>query len=156
MFKAKFRDYVCEGDSISCTVNGFDCLATIHQDDCSDAPDERQDGFWPSLDPNDAGYIGPKSKSTLARYMARAKKVMEAWENDEWHHVGVSVVISRNDIQLTGNFDHALWGIECNYPVGRRSTRNDYLLDVANELLPEALEDAESILSRLLEGWRAA
>ena len=41
MFTQKFIYDVCEGDSISCTVDGFDCRATLYRDDCGDSPDER-------------------------------------------------------------------------------------------------------------------
>jgi hypothetical protein len=152
MFKTKFAKYVCEGDSINCSVSGFDCKATVYRDDSAQQPDKMQDGFWPSLDPKDAGYIGPKSKSTLARQMKRAHQVMEAWKSDEWFYCGIAVTVSRNDVELTHQYGHALWGIDCNYP----GSDNSYLRDVANELLPEALDEAESILDKLLSDWKAA
>ena len=54
-FTQKFDDYVCIGDAITCTVDRYTVTARIAYDDPPDAPDERQDGFWPSLYPNDAG-----------------------------------------------------------------------------------------------------
>jgi hypothetical protein len=50
MFTKGFQTYACEGDSISCTVEGFTLHATLYRDDCGDRPDERDCGFWPSLD----------------------------------------------------------------------------------------------------------
>ena len=147
-FTKQFGDrynYVCDGDSITCDIDGFDFTATIHHDECSDKPDERQDGFWPSLDPNNDGYIGAKSKSTLARHMAKAQSVMDAWKNDEWWYVGVAVTVSRRGVELTDKYNHALWGIECNYP----GSDNSYLLKVANELLPEAMSEARKALKNL-------
>ena len=32
MFTKEFDYYVWEGDSISCTVDGFDCMATLYRD----------------------------------------------------------------------------------------------------------------------------
>lgn len=97
-------------------------------DDDYGAPDERQDGFWPSLDPDDAGYIGNKPKSTLVRHMAHAEQVMQAWKDDEWFYCGVAVTVEREGVQLTGQYDHALWGIACNYPERNKRRRpNDYL-----------------------------
>lgn len=156
MFTKGFDSYVCDGDTISCTIDGFDCVATLHHDDDSTPPDERQDGFWPSLDPKSAGYIGPKSKATLARHMKHAKEVMEAWKNDEWWYVGVAVTVSKADVQLTGNYDHAVWGVEANYPstkgqVRRYGHSNRYLMDLANEELGEALEAAKAKLAELSE-----
>lgn len=145
MFVKGFSEYVCEGDSITCEVDGFTVTARIYRDDCSDPPDERNMGFWPSLDPNEAGWIGPKSKRTLARRMAKAQAVMAAWKNDEWFYCGVAVTVSKADIELTHQYDHALWGIECNYP----GSDNSYLMEVANEYVKEALESARAKLKEL-------
>ena len=144
-FKSEFGTFVCEGDSISCDVDGLHCVATLYRDDCCDAPDERDDGFWPSLDPNDAGWIGPKSKRTLARHAAKVQAVMDAWKRDEWHYFGVAVVIYKSEVQLTSKYGNALWGIAGNYP----GADNSYLRCVANELLPEALDAARATLAKL-------
>jgi hypothetical protein len=144
-FKSEFAKFVCEGDRITCTVGQFDCTATLYRDDWDDSPDERDCGFWPSLDPKSAGYIGAKSKRSLARHMAKAKNVMRAWKADEWHYFGVVVTVEKNGVELVGRYDHALWGIEGNYP----GADNSYLRCVANELLPEALAAAQSKLEQL-------
>ena len=39
----------------------------------------------------------------------------------------------------------SLWGIEANYP----ETDNSYLMDVANELLPEAIAAGRETLARI-------
>lgn len=145
-----FDSYVCEGDTVKIEIDGFTLVATVYRDDDSGAPDTEQDGFWPSLDPNDPGYIGRKSKSTLARHMARAKEVLQAWKDDEWFWCGVAVTVSKDGIQLTNDYAHALWGIECNYPIFRkRDHPNSYLSQVADEYIEEALQDARETLARL-------
>jgi len=156
MFTQHFDNYVCAGDSITCEVDGFTCRATLYIDDCRDAPDERQDGFWPSLDPKDAGYIGPKSRRSLARAMADAKRIMDAWKNDEWHYFGVAVTVEKSDVQLTGRYSNALWGIEGNFPSRRKGNPNKYFLSVANDYLPQALEEAKAKLATLCECEEAA
>jgi hypothetical protein len=40
-FTQRFQTFVCEGDSISCEVQGFEIAARIMRDDCGDIPDER-------------------------------------------------------------------------------------------------------------------
>jgi hypothetical protein len=150
MFTKQFDRYTCDGDTITCTVDGYDCTATIYRDDSSDAPDERQDGFWPSLDPKDAGYIGDKTQAQLTAEKRKASHIMNTWKKDEWWYVGVAVTVSKNGIQLTGDYDHAVWGIECNYPYGGK-VRNNYLRDVANEELDEALEAAKLAVKSLCE-----
>ena len=47
-------------------------------------------------------------------------------------------------MQLTGDFDHALWGIEGNYP----GADNSYFREVANENLHDALADAKAKIAK--------
>lgn len=142
MFTQGFDKFVCEGDKIRCEVEGFDVVAFIKRDDCGDKPDQRDDGFWPSRDPKAAGYVLPEN---FDAQQAIAERVMKAWQNDEWFYCGVCVVIAYQDVQLTGTYDHALWGVECNYP----DSDNSYLLETANELLSEALDAARAKLADL-------
>lgn len=142
MFTQKFNKFACVGDTIECEIDGFKAVATIYPDDNTDRPDERCDGFWPSKDPKSAGYVDP---SKFDEEMAKAKKVMKAWENDAWHFVGIGVRVFKAGVALTDEYTHALWGIECNYP----DSDNSYLTEVANELLPEALKDAKAKLIEL-------
>ncbi|KCZ62556.1 hypothetical protein L53_10695 [Hyphomonas sp. L-53-1-40] len=146
-FRERFDRYVCEGDSIACEVEGFAITARIVRDDCPDAPDQRQDGFWPSLYINDPGFIGPGSnfRARLAKAHAEAEAVMEAWRKDEWFYCGVVLAIECEGVELD---DHAasLWGIEANYP----ESDNAYLSEVADELLPEALAAGGAALKRLM------
>jgi hypothetical protein len=144
MFTEKFGNYVCEGDTITCEVDGFDVTARIYRDDNHDRPDERDDGFWPSRDPKAAGYVDPDKYETE---MARARRVMEAWKNNEWWYCGVALEVRKNDVLLTHKFHHALWGVECNYP----DSDNSYLSEVANELLSEAVKDARETIASLCE-----
>jgi hypothetical protein len=155
-FTTHFRDYACEGDSIESRVTmggfytGLHLVATIYRDDDTTPPDKRQDGYWPSLDPNDNGYIGAKSKATLARHTKRAKDALEGWNNDDWFYCGVAVRAWFDDIPLTEEFAHAVWGVECNYPSGRKN-RNAYLLELANESAVECSQEAIRALSDMLE-----
>jgi hypothetical protein len=145
-FMTRFQSFVCEGDSLTCEVTGFEIVARIVSDDCPDAPDERQDGFWPSLYKDAPGFIGPGNnfRERFAQAQARAEAVMEAWRKDEWFYCGIVLSVSFEGVVLD---DHAasLWGIEANYP----DSDNSYLTDVANELLPEALDAGRAVLARL-------
>tara|TARA_R110002051_G_scaffold26975_2_gene65239 strand:- start:510 stop:986 length:477 start_codon:yes stop_codon:yes gene_type:complete len=146
-FEERFDRYVCEGDSIACEIDGFCVIARIVRDDCPDAPDERQDGFWPSLYINDPGFIGPGNnfRERFAKVQAEAEAVMEAWRKDEWFYCGIVLAIECEGMELD---EHAasLWGIEANYP----GSDNAYLSKVAGELLPEALAAGRAALTRLL------
>ena len=146
-FRERFDPYVCEGDSIACEIDGFRITARIVRDDCPDRPDQRQDGFWPSLYINDPGFIGPGNnfRERLAKAQAEAEAVMDAWHKDEWFYCGIVLAIECEGVELE---PHAasLWGIEANYP----GSDNAYLSEVADELLLEALAAGRAALKRLM------
>lgn len=154
-FSERFDTYACEGDTIGCEVDGFTFTARIVADDCPDAPDQRQDGFWPSLYKDAPGFIGPGNsfRQRFAEAQAKAEAVMEAWRKGDWFYCGIVLSVERDGIDLD---DHAasLWGVECNYP----GTDNSYLNTVANELLSEALDAGRVASARLaatVTGWAA-
>ena len=152
MFKTDFPKTVYPEDRIECEVDGFTCRATLYYDDDTTPPDKRMDGFWPSLNPKDAGYIGAKSKRTLGREYARMKHVMDSWLRDEWHYYGVAVTVWRDGVMLTGEYDHAVWGIEGNWPSRRKNVNpNAYFRTVANENLADALDDAKAKVAKWCE-----
>lgn len=150
MFTKGFDKYACEGDKITCEVDGFIVTARIVTDDTIDAPDERNEGFWPSQNEKDAGYVLPEN---FEAEQAKAERVMKAWKNGDWFYCGVVLSVSK-PVDIKGRTqeeviisDHAasLWGVECNYP----DSDNSYLLEVANELLPEALNHARECLKQI-------
>jgi len=85
------------------------------------------------------------AKAYAARAVERDFTVLKAWCDDQWHYYGVAVTVAKNDVQLTGQYAHAVWGVEGNYP----GSDNDYLREVANELAEEALQAAEAQLEKL-------
>jgi hypothetical protein len=144
-FTTGFEPYACDFDEIICRKGSIIAVAKLYRDDCRDRPDERDCGFWPSQNPNDAGYVGEVSDDEFKSQCSRAEETMKAWHNGEWWYVGVAVRIWVDEMPITEEFTHAVWGIECNYPGGD----NSYLLETANELLPEALEEFEAKLEAL-------
>ena len=145
-FAERFADYVCPGDTIACMADGLFVTARIVPDDCPDRPDQRQDGFWPSLYIGDPGFIGPgpNHRQRFAMAQAEAEAVMEAWRKGEWFYCGIVLSASLEGVCLT---DHAasLWGVEANYP----GSDNACLTELAEGLLPDALETARDVLARL-------
>lgn len=83
---------------------------------------------------------------TVGQYAARAVeedfKFLQSWCRDDWHYVGVIVEVSREEVELG---QASLWCVECNVP----GTDNGYLLEVANELLDEAMTEAKATLVKL-------
>ncbi len=146
-FAKSFASYVCPGDVISCEAAPFTVLAQVVPDDCPDAPDQRQDGFWPSLYADAPGFIGPgpNHRQRFAVAQANAEAVMEGWRKGDWFYCGIVLSVSLEGVQLASNAA-SLWGIEANYP----GTDNSYLTEVANELLPESIAVARETLARLV------
>jgi len=159
-FTERFEAFVCPSDTITCVTGGFTVTARIVPDDCPDAPDQRQDGFWPSLCKDAPGFIGEADQKSLqwtdfpperngvqerfAKAQAEAETVMEAWRKGDWFYCGIVLSVSLEGVTLT---EHAasLWGVEANYP----GSDNGYLSEVACDLLPEALDAARAVLARL-------
>jgi len=146
MFTDRFSSFVCLGDVITCEAGPFTVLARVVPDDCPDAPDQRQDGFWPSLYTGAPGFIGPGNgfRQRYAEAQAKAEAVMEGWRKGDWFYCGIVLSVSLDGVDIT---PHAasLWGIEANYP----DTDNSYLTEIAAELLDEALAAARETLTRL-------
>ena len=146
MFTQGFDKFVTCDDCIACNVDDYRIVATIYDDDCCDAPDQRQDGFWPSLDPEDAGFLGQgKTIEDWQLAKEQALTVMQAWMYGEWWYVGIVLSVRFKGVNL---LPHAtsLWGIEANYP----GSDNSYLTQVANDLLPDAIVAAKRERKRLV------
>lgn len=178
MFIESFDACACIGEEIACEVDNFHCVATIHDDSATGAPWQRDDGHgpvseWTTRDKKAGerilnsdrdskryydfaeavkiakrdGWGIVNSEGMTAGQIAEAAaqhdyEVLRAWCNDEWCYVGISVTVFKNGIELG---DASLWGVEMNYP----GSNNAYLAEVANELLPEALQNARDNLAKL-------
>lgn len=94
-------------------------METPDDDSCSDAPDERQDGFWPSRNKSDAGYCPPE---LFDKSQADAQRLMKEWRAGDWNYVGVVAVASvaipiGQGSFVTHKFRSAgVWGIESYSP----------------------------------------
>lgn len=125
MFKNHFDTYVCEGDSISCYVNGIDFTATLHAD----------------------------TDSTPFDADCYSKTQIDAWRNDKWRYFGVVISAEKDGVELGAHLA-SLWGIDGNFP-SRRKNPNRYFREVANELLREALPEAEKECARIRKAFCA-
>lgn len=83
--------------------------------------------------------VGPGEWAAMA---ARSDfEYLKAWCDDEWSWVGVAVTVSRAGVDLTGEYDHAIWGVD--------SPSADHLTELANERIGEALDSARAKISAL-------
>jgi hypothetical protein len=152
-FEHGFDRFACIGDTIEAEVGGFLIEARLEDDPYHESPDKADEGFWPSLDPSDPGYIGPKSHATLWRHMQRAQAILDAWQRGEWSWCGVVLSVYRNGVLLDGHAA-SLWGLGLNYPTFTKRGQersNCYLTECAEGMIPEALAVGRAILSKLTE-----
>lgn len=115
------------------------------------APDKMQDGYWPSLDKDDDGYIGDKTDDDeLDAEYAKARKRFNDWENGIWYYVGVVAKLTIY-IPSGGTSFHVLtvqsaglWGIE--------SDSGEYLDDVYQEQKAELKSELDTLAEALSGG----
>ena len=106
------------------------CEMILSRDMSADAPDANDAGFWPSRDPNDAGYT-PLTGAEFEEAWQAAQDRMDAWKRDEWHYVGVicratfHVPVGGNSFAVYTLESPGLWGVE--------SDAGDYLTSVFEE-----------------------
>jgi hypothetical protein len=137
IIKGKIRD----GMQIEATHDGIRFIATIVHDTDAGAPDKEIDGFWPSKDPKDNGYIGEEPTVPFEKQADDARKVMNSYKRGGMVWAGVCVQAftgRKGDIELTGQYDYALWCIDTNWP----GSDNAYLSNVASDLASECLAAA--------------
>lgn len=84
----------------------------------------------------DAKPYGGTAGEKAARAVEADFNHLRRWCDNQWQYVGVVLTVSKGGVELS---DHAasLWGIE--------SDAGDYLLEVANEMLDESLEQGREL-----------
>lgn len=116
----KFDRYVCEGDSVTWSVDGFDITARIEYD-CD---------------------------TRITDFDCYDQAAIDAWKNDEWFFCGIVLSVSRNGVELSDHAA-CLWGIDCNYPDSDNSYLSEVCSDLESEALDQARIDAVRILKAL-------
>lgn len=132
MFKDNFDSFVCEGDTISTEAEGFTITARIEYD------------FQYGIDDDDCHNIDQSVTGCNDEQHATILENRKAWFNNEWWYGGVVLSISKAGVVLDEHAE-SLWGIEINYP----GSDNNYLRDVANELLSDTIEQGHAVMIKL-------
>ncbi len=103
MFTKQFGKYLCDGDSVVCTVDGVTYEARIVHD----------------------------TDTRIEDYDCYDKEAVDAWNNDEWHYYGLVIDAERDGWRK--EHLASLWGIEGNFPGSDNSyfleVANDLLAD---------------------------
>jgi hypothetical protein len=126
MFKQHFDSYVIEGDSIKCSVEGFEVTARLVYD-TGTRPEDSE---------------------------CYTKKQIKAFYNDDWHYFGLVLSATYNGLDC-GEHLASVWAYEGNFP-SRRKNPNKYLTTEANSLLGEALAQAKANLAEIRQKVLAA
>lgn len=134
MFKTKFAEYACVGDTIQCKVDGLTVLARLEHDE--------EHG----LDDDDSHNVDQRVTGCDDAQQAKLLAARESFERGDWFYCGVKLIVSKNGVVLDRHAA-SLWCVECNYPGGD----NSYLTEIANELLPDAIEAGKLGLAKLKE-----
>lgn len=119
-------------------------------DDSINSPDERDEGFWPSQDPDSPGYVGEVSAEEFADHMAKAESLMERFQSGEWEYVGVLaaahllIPIGGGSFRIMKLESAGLWGIE--------SYCEDYIREVFEEEKAGLLRELETLGAALASG----
>lgn len=115
----KFDKYVCVGDSVTWSVDGFDITATVHQD-----TDTRPTEFECYDDAQ-----------------------IQAWKDDDWFYCGVVLSVSRNGVEVS-HHAASLWGIDCNLGEDN-DYLSEVCEDLQSEALEQAKQDLVRIINAL-------
>lgn len=83
---SRFNSYVCPGDTIAWTFEGYDFVARLEHDYGTTPLDSE------CYDDDD----------------------IQRWKNDEWFYGGLVLSVSRNGVQLSDHAA-SLWGLDCNF-----------------------------------------
>jgi len=132
MFTTHFDKYLCVGDTITTQLDGYEFTARVEYDDDYniDSDDKFNTKLW-----------------VTAYNDIQKKQILDdehAWFNNKWFYGFISIHASFNGVSLP--IFVSLGGLEINL-----RDSNKYLLDVANELLPEAIEEAKKARLELIE-----
>src|SRR5882672_11238708 len=101
------------------------------RDDSGDTPEERDEGFWPSLDKDKAGYVGEENAARFDELCEAADARFKGWRDGDWYFIGVaarahiSIPIGGGSFRTITIDSGGLWGIE--------SDAGDYLDEVFEE-----------------------
>lgn len=132
-FDDSFDSTAYPEDTLHTVINGFDIEARIeHDHDCRIDDDDVHNP--------DQSVTGCDDEQQQQLLDARA-----AYFRNEWSYCGVVLSVSKNSVKVSDNAA-SLWGLELNYP----GSDNSYLTEVANELLPEAVECAEKEVKEMV------
>lgn len=119
-------------------------------DDSGDTPEDHNEGFWPSRDKDDAGYIGA-GRDFEARFSAahdEAQARLERFNSGDWHYIGVQAeahcLLVHNDVGTFYELRSAgIWGVE--------SDAGPYLQELYEEQKAELLAQIALMRNPIIE-----
>jgi hypothetical protein len=120
-------------------------------DDTIESPEDKDEGFWPSQDPDSPGYIGDVPEADFAAAMAEAQDRKDRFDAGDWEYVGVVAVAHLMiPIGCGGSFrlmtmqSGGLWGVE--------SDCTDYIAELFEEQKADLLGELKTLGEALTSG----
>jgi len=129
-----FDSFVCEGDTVSVEIDSIEYTARVEYDQDS------------KIDDDDCHNVDQAVTGCNDEQQAKLLAAREGWFSNEWFYCGVVIGASKGGIEID-NHAASLWRIEANYP----GSDNSYLLEVANDLLGEAIINTENQLIEMID-----
>lgn len=141
-FRTGFGPGAQVGDTIETTIGDLVITATIEAD-----PSHH-------IDDDDCHNPDPNVTGCNAKQQQKLMEARVAWKRGEWFYCGIVLHVldtkpGRPYKQWVLYPVGSLWGIECNYPGGD----NEWLREIANELLDEWVHDTMHIAA-MLEAYK--
>lgn len=119
----------------------------VKQDEYNnEKPDSNDDGFWPSENPSDAGFIGHNPAIPYAEQYAAATKRMEQFESGELYWTGVKAV---------ANIYHKTNGVITHYTIksaGIYGVESDASEEHLQELFGDQCADLSLLFAAMKDG----
>jgi len=116
----QFAKYVCIGDTIEWTHQGFDFVARVAQDY--------------DTKPADFDCYGPED--------------VTRWKNDEWFYCGIVLSVYFKGIELSDHAA-SLWGIDCNFSDTSNAYLSEVAQEIEAEALDTARAEVVRIKQAL-------
>jgi hypothetical protein len=138
-FTNHFDDVVGAGESITTESGSFKAIASVAYDESY------------HIDDDDCHHPDQKVTGCNDEHYAELLAARKAWVDNEWYYGVLTVDVYFNNHKFGSA---SLFGLEINYPKSENNPNpNNYLQDVANELLSEAMADAMETLADLVNAY---
>jgi hypothetical protein len=118
----------------------------VTTEDYSLTPEQHDEGFWPSLDKDDPGYVEPQHFSSA---LSEAKIRRMAFDSNQWHYIDIAIIAEVN-LNLPGYAEKTIsLGTVASMGGIELDDKQEILETINRFLLPDAIKHTRSIINNL-------